>query len=107
MIVVARETSIIPCGQEAIILGKTDLENPILLKKQGILKPPEAFCDKQIVLAFNTFSEFQEDAIPARVTNQREDRTIYKGSALGTITILEADTLAQNSVALEQKQKYC
>ena len=46
-------------------------------------------------------SEFQEDGIPAPF-NPGEHRTISKGSTLGTFTILEADTAAQNHVVLEQ-----
>ena len=42
----------------------------------------------------STLSERQEDAIPARIINPGEDRTIYEGSTIETFTMLEADTLA-------------
>ena len=57
-------------------------------------------------MAFNTLSEFQEDAIPARIINPGEDQTIYKGSILGTFTILQDDMFAQNNVANQSKQKH-
>ena len=106
MRVVARETSFIPSGHEAIILGKIDLDDHTLLTKAGIFEPSQYFCDKQNVLAFNTLSELQEDAIPARIINPGEDQTIYKGSTLGTFTILQDDTFAQNNVAIQSKQKH-
>ena len=58
------------------------------------------------VLAFNTLSELQDDAIPARIINPGEDRMINKGSTLGTFTILQADTFTQNNVAIQPKQKH-
>ena len=106
MRVVARETAFIPSGHEAIILGKYDHHDHTLLTKAGIFEPSQSFCDKQNVLAFNTFSELQEDAIPALVINPGEDRMIYKGSTLGTFTILQDDTFAQNNVAIQSKQKH-
>ena len=78
MRVVARETSFIPSGHEAIIPGENDLDVHILLTEAGIFEPSQSFCDKQNVLAFNTLSELQEVAIPARIINPGEDRTIYK-----------------------------
>ena len=57
MRVVARETSFIRSGHEAIILGKIDLDDYTLLQKAGIFEPSQTFCDKQNVLAFNTLSE--------------------------------------------------
>ena len=106
MRVVARETSFIPSGHEANILGKIDLDDHNLLTKAGIFEPSQSFCDKQNVLAFNTLSELQEDAIPARIINPGEDRMIYKGSTLGTFNILQDDTFAQNNVASQSKQKH-
>ena len=106
MRVVARETSFIPSGHEAIIRGKNDLNDHTLLQKTGIFEPSQSFCDKQNVLAFNTLSELQEDAIPARIINPREDRLIYKGSTLGTFTILQDNIFAQNNVAIHSKQKH-
>ena len=95
MRVVARETSFIPSGHRAIIVGKIHLDDPSLLTKAGIFEPSQSFCDKQNVLAFNNLSE---DAIPTRIINPG-DRMIYKGSALGTFTILQDDMFAQNNVA--------
>ena len=106
MRVVARETSFIPSGLEVIFIGKIDLDDHNLLTKAGIFEPSQSFCDKQNVLAFNTLSELQEDAIPARIINPGEDRMIYEGSALGTFTILQDDMFAQNNVASQSKQKH-
>ena len=106
MEVVARETSFIPSDHEAIILGRIDLDDQTLLQKAGIFEPSQFFCDKQNVLAFNTLSEFQEDAIPARIINPGEDRMIYIGSTLGTFTILQDDTFAQNNLAIHSQQKH-
>ena len=92
--VVARETYFIPSGHEAIFLGKIDLHDHTLLTKAGIFEPSQPFCDKQNALAFNTLSELQEDAIPTRIINSGEDRMIYKGSTIGTFTILHDDTFA-------------
>ena len=104
--VIAGETSFIPSGHEAINLGKIELDDHSLLQKAGIFETSQSFCDKQNVLAFNTLSELQADAIPARIINPGEDRMIYKGSTLGTFTILEDDTLAQNNVAIQSKPKH-
>ena len=105
MNVIARETSFIPSGHEAIILSRINLADHTSLTKAVSFEPSQFFDDKQNVLVFNTFPEFQEDAIPARITNPGEDRTIYQVSTLGTITILEAGRLAHNNVTIEQKQK--
>ena len=63
------------------------------------------FLRQQNVLVFNTLSTIQEDAMSAGIINPGEDRTIYQSSTLRTFTIQGADTLAQNNVAIEQKQK--
>ena len=106
MSVSPRETSIILCGHEVIILGKIDLDDHTFLTKTGISEPSQAFCDKQNVLAFNTLSELQKDAIPAPIINPGEDQMMYRGSTLGTFTILLGETFAQNNVALQSKQKH-
>ena len=80
MKVVARETSFIPSGHEAIILGEIDLDDHNFLTKAVVFEPSQYFCDKPNVLAFNTVSELRENAIPARIINPGEDRMIYKGS---------------------------
>ena len=103
MRVVARETSFLPSAHEVIIRGKIDLDDHTLLTKAGIFEPSQSFCDKQNVLAFNTLSELQEHAIPARIINPGEDRMIHKGSRLGTFFILHDDTFAQNNVAIQSK----
>ena len=87
MRVLARETSFIPSDHEPIILGKIDPNDHTLSTKAGIFEPSQSFCDKQNVLAFNTLSEFQEDANPVRIINPGEDRLIYKGLTPGTFTI--------------------
>ena len=106
MRVVARERSFIPSGHESFFLGKIDLDDHTLLTKAGIFEPSQSICDKQIVLAFNTLTELQDDAIPARIINPGENRMIYKGSTLGTFTIVQDDTFAQNNVAIQSKQKH-
>ena len=106
MRVVARESSFIPSGHEAFILGKIDLDDYTLLGKAGIFELLQPFCYKQNVLAFNTLSELQEDAIPARIINPVENWMIYKTSTLGTFTILQNDTFARNKVAIQSKQKH-
>ena len=106
MRLVARETSFIHSGYEAIVLGKIELNDHTLLQKAGIFEPSQSFCDKKNVLAFNTLSEQQEEAIPKRNINPGEDRMIYKSSTLGTFTILQDDTFAQNNVAILSKDKH-
>ena len=66
----------------------------------------QSFCDKQNALAFNTLSELQEVAITERIINPGADRRIYKGSTLGTCTILEDDTFGQKNVSSQSKQKH-
>ena len=105
MRVVARETFFKPSAHEAISQNKNDLDDHTLLSKQEIFEPSQFFCNKRNMLAFNTLSELQEDAIPARIINPREDGMIYRGSTLGRFTILHNDTLAQNNVAIQPKQK--
>ena len=104
--VVARETFFIPSGHEATILGKIDLDDHTLLKKAEIFEPSQSFCDKQNLLAVNFLCELQEDAIPARILNPRQDRMICRGSTLGTFTILKNNTFVQNNVAVQSKQKH-
>ena len=57
-------------------------------------------------MSFNTFSELQEDAIPARIINPGNDRMIYKGSTLGTFTNLQDDSFNQNKAPIQLKQKH-
>ena len=102
----ARETSFLPSGHEAINLGKIDLDDHTLLSKAGPFEPSQSFCDKQNILAFNTPSELQEDAILALIINPGDDCMIYKGSTLRTFIILQDDTFTQNNVAIQSKQKY-
>ena len=106
MRVVAKKTSIIPSGREAVSLRKIELDDHTLLTKTRIFEPSIFLCDKQNVLAFNTLSELQEKAIPACIINPGEDRMIYQGSSLGTFTILQYDTFAHNNVAIQSKQKH-
>ena len=106
MRVVAGETSFILSGHKVTILGKIDLDDHTLLQKAGIVEPSQTFCDKQNILVLNTFSELQEDAIPERIINSGEDRMNYKGSTLGTFTLLQDDTFAQDNVAYQSKQKH-
>ena len=105
MRVVARETTFKPSAHAAILLGEIDLDDHTILRKKGIFEPSQSLCDKENLLAFSNFSDFQENAIPARIVNPGENRTRYKASTQRTFTILEADTLAQKNVVTEQKQK--
>ena len=106
MRVVARETSFIPSSHEAIFLGKIDLDDYTLLQKAGIFEPSQSFCEKQNVLAINTLTELQEDAVPARIINPGEDRMIYISSTLGRFTVLQDDTFAQNNIVIHSKPKH-
>ena len=103
---VARETSFIPSGHDAIILGKKVLEDHTLVTIEGICEPSQYFCDKRNVLVFNTLSELPEDAIPARIIDPGQHRMIYKGSTLETVTMLQNNTFAQVNVAIQSKQKH-
>ena len=106
MRVVARETFFILSGHEAFSQVKTDLDENTLLTKAGIFEPSQSFWGKQSVLPFNTFSELQEDCIPARIINSAENRMIYQGSTLGAFTILQNSTFAQKIIAIQSKQKH-
>ena len=102
----ARQTSPILSGHEAIISVENYNDDHIFYTREGIFEPSQSYCAKQNVLAFNTPSKLQEVAILARIINPGEYRTIYKASTPGTLTILEAGTLAQNNLATEQKHKH-
>ena len=102
--VVARETSFIPSGHDAIVLGKIDLDAHTFLAKAVIVESSQQFCAKLNDLAFNTLSKLQEDAIPASIINLEEDRMVYKGSTLGPFSILQNDAFNQNKVATQSKQ---
>ena len=104
--VVARETSFIPFGHEAIIPVKNDTDDQTLFATERIFETSQSSCDKQNVMAFNAHSEHQEYGVPARIINLGEGWTIYKSSTLGTITILQVDTLSQDNAAIEDKQKH-
>ena len=104
MRVIARETSFIPYGHEEVTLEKIDTDDHTLLPKKEPSEHSQGFPNKQHVLGCNILSEVSV-VNPACIFNLREDRTIYKNPTLGTITILEAETLAQENVTIDEKQK--
>ena len=83
----AKETSLITSGYEAIILGKIDFDDHILLTKKRKFEPSIFFCDQPNVLSFNNVSELQAESIPARIFYPAEYRMIYRGSTLAIFTI--------------------
>ena len=72
--VIARETTFIPAGHEAVILGDLLTQN-FPEKFEGIFEPSPAFCEKHQLLAFNSLCESGE-MIPIRLINPVEDITI-------------------------------
>ena len=104
--VVAAEKSFIPSSYEAIVRSKNDRDDHTLLTKAGVFESSQWFCDKQSVLVFNTLYQIRNDDFPARIINPGEDRVIYKGSTLGTFTLLQDDMFAQNNVAIQSEQKH-
>ena len=76
--VIARETTFIPSGHEAVILGDL-LTQSFPEKSEGIFEPSPAFCEKHQLLAFSSLCESGE-MIPARLINPVEDVTVYKGT---------------------------
>ena len=73
--VFARETTFIPAGHEAVILGEL-LTQSFPEKSGGIFEPSPAFCEKHQFLAFSSLCESGE-MIPARFINPVEDVTVY------------------------------
>ena len=82
--VIARETTFIPAGHEAVILGEL-LTQSFPEKSEGIFEPSAAFCEKHQLLAFSSLCESGKIK-PARLINPVEDVTVYKGTSLGTFS---------------------
>ena len=82
--VIARETTFIPAGHEAVILGEL-LTQSFPEKSEGIFEPSAAFCEKHQLLAFSSLCESGKIK-PARLINLVEDVTVYKGTSLGTFS---------------------
>ena len=95
--VIARETTFIPAGHEAVILGDL-LTQSFPEKSDGIFEPSPAFCEKHQLLAFSSLCESGE-MIPARLINPVEDITVYKGTSLGSFSVVgSAEIAAMNRV---------
>ena len=73
--VIARETTFIPAGHEAVILGELLTQN-FPEKSEGIFEPSPAFCEKYQLLAFSSLCA--GEMIPARFINPVEDVIVYK-----------------------------
>ena len=95
--VIARETTLIPAGHEAVILGEL-LTQSFREKSEGVFELSTAFCEKYQLLAFSSLCESGE-MIPARLNNPDEDVTVYKITSLGSFSVVgSAETAAMNRV---------
>ena len=95
--VIAGETTFIPAGHEAVILGDL-LTQSFPENSEGIFEPSPAFCEKHQLLAFSSLCESGE-MIPARLINPLEDVTVYKGTSLGSFSVVgSAEIAAMNRV---------
>ena len=95
--VIARETTFIPAGHEAVILG--ELLTQIFPEKcEGISEPSSAFCENHQLLAFSSLCESGE-MIPARLIKPAGDVIVYKGTSLGSFSVVgPAEIAAMNRV---------
>ena len=93
--VIARETTFIPAGHEAVILGEL-LTQSFPEKSEGMFEPSPAFCEKYQLMAFNSLCEFGE-MILARFINPDEDVTVYKGTSLGGFSVAGSAEIAAMS----------
>ena len=95
--VIARETTFIPASHEAVILGEL-LTQSFLEKSEGVFEPSPASCERHQLLAFSSLCEYGE-MIPARLSNPVEDVTVYKGTSLGSFSVVgSAEMAAMNRV---------
>ena len=95
--VIARETTFLPAGHEAVILGEL-LNQSFREKSEGIFEPSPTFCERNQLLAFNSLCESRE-IIPARLLNPVEDVTVYRGTSLGSFPLVgSAEIAAMNRV---------
>ena len=98
--VIARETTFIPAGHETVILGEL-LTLSFSEKSEGVFEPSTAFCEKYQLLAFTSLCGSGE-MIPARLLNPVEDVTVYKGTSLGSSSVVgSAELTALNRVIAE------
>ena len=95
---IARETTFIPAGHEAVILSEL-LTQSFPEKSEGIFEPSPAFCKKHQLLAFSSLCESGE-VIPARLINPVEDVTIYKGTSLGSFSAVGSAEIAAMNRAI-------
>ena len=98
--VFARETTFIPAGHKAVILGDL-LTQSFPEKSEGNFEPSTAFCEKYQLLAFSSLRESGE-MVPARLTNPVEDVSVYKGTSLGSFSVVgSAGRAAINRVIVD------
>ena len=90
--VIARETTIIPAGHEAVILSEL-LTQSFPVKSEGVFEPSPAFCEKHQLLASSSLCESGE-MLPARLKNSVENVTVYDGTSLGSFTVIGSAELA-------------
>ena len=90
--VIARETTFFPAGHETVILGDL-LTQSFPEKSEGIFEPSPAFCEKHQLLAFSSLCESGE-MIPVRLINPVEDVTVYKGTSLGSFSVVGSAEIA-------------
>ena len=90
--VIARETTFIPAGHEAVILGELSTQS-CPEKCESIFEPSPAFCEKHQLLAFSSLCESGK-MIPARLINSVEDVTVYKDMSLGSFSVVVSGEIA-------------
>ena len=90
--VIAVETTFIPAGHEAVILGELSSQR-FTEKSEGIFEPSSAFCEKHQVLSFSSLCE-SEELIPARLICPVTDVTVHKGTTLGTYSVVDSEDVA-------------
>ena len=90
--VIALETTFIPAGHEAVILG-APITQRFLTKTEGIFEPTPAFCEKYLKLAFSSLCESGE-TIPARLINSVEHVTVYMDPTLRNFSLVGSEEKA-------------
>ena len=90
--VIARETTFIPAGHEAVILGEL-LTQSFPGKPEGIFEPSPAFWEKHQLMAFSSLCKSGE-MIPARLIIPVEDVTVYVGTSLGSFSVVGSAKIA-------------
>ena len=95
--VIARETTFIPAGHDAVIMG--ELLTQSFPEKSGVIfEPSTTFREKHQILAFNSLCKSGE-MITARLINPVEDVTVSKGTSLGSFSVVgSAEIAALNRV---------